>query len=122
MARKNANPAGGDSGARQAALDNSKSAINNQIIAQTQAAETALGRSLPACPRKAGGEPMGALVKFPKPYRHPLPPDAFAWKQRHVIVFPCEGAWSWLMTDVSGGAGGEGLSKWDAINEALIWV
>ena len=63
-----------------------------------------------------------ALIQFPRPFRHPLPADAIAWRSRHVVVFPHAGRWAWLMTDDWGGAGDENLSKIEALQVGLQYV
>jgi hypothetical protein len=62
------------------------------------------------------------LIEFPRPFQHPLPPDAIPWKSRHVIVFPHAGAWAWEEHDEGGGGGASGLTKREALKVALDYV
>ena len=62
----------------------------------------------------------GAIVHFPKPFRHPLPADAIpSGKKRHAVVFPFEGAWAILETDETGGSFFTGLTKARALASGI---
>jgi hypothetical protein len=63
------------------------------------------------------------VVPFPKPYRHPLPPDAIPrGRERHVVVFPRRGKWSCLDSDDGGCSQADGMTKERAIQAGLEYV
>jgi hypothetical protein len=63
------------------------------------------------------------VITFPKAYRKPLPPDAIpAGRERHAIVFPYNGKWSFMEMDEGGGNLIGGLTKRQAIISAVELV
>lgn len=62
------------------------------------------------------------IVRLPRPFRHPLPADATPWENRHVLVFPHAGRWSWAEYDDNGGGNENGLTKLEALRIALNYV
>jgi hypothetical protein len=108
-------------GKREAYLMRQQRVAERAVRARPQPTyETALSAQLAP---KLSDRDQAKIVEFPRPFRHPLPPDAIPLhKIRHVYVFPWRGAWSWFETDESGGTGEDGLTKQAAIEKALAYV
>lgn len=66
---------------------------------------------------------MTDIIRLPVQFRRPLPSDAFPkGRERHVVVFPDDGAWCVMETDEDGGSLVTGLTKEQAVYDAVETV
>lgn len=66
---------------------------------------------------------MTDIIRLPVRFRRPLPPDAIQnGRDRHVVVFPDDGAWCVMETDEDGGSFVTGLTKEQAVYDAVETV